>query len=579
MFKLAHYLKYFKKEVILGPIFKLTEAIFELIVPLVMAKIIDVGIKNSDLPYIFKMGGLMLLLGVAGLCFALTCQYFAAKASQGVGTVIRNDLYRRINTLSHAEIDRIGTPSLITRITNDVNQLQLAVAMLIRLVSRAPFLVVGATVMSMLLDLRLSLIFLLVMPLLALVLYLVMSRSVPFYRTIQKKLDRLSLITRENLSGVRVIRAFSKQNTEENRFNEASDDLLKSSVMVGKIAALLNPLTFLIINFSILAIIWFGGLRVDSGSLSQGQIIAFVNYMTQILLALVVVANLVVIFTKASACGARVNEILETEPSVKETAKADVQTTTEPDRPAIELKHVSFSYSGTEEYALRDVSAVIFPGETVGIIGGTGSGKSTLVHLLSRFYDVSEGEILINGVNVKDYPFSQLRSQIGLVPQRAVLFSGTLAQNLRWRKTDASQEEMQKALDVAQAAEFVSKLPDGFETTIEQGGRNLSGGQKQRLTIARALVGAPKILILDDSASALDFATDAALRRAIQRDVKDATVILVSQRVNTVKRADKIIVLDDGEVAGIGTHAELFEACGEYREICLSQLSEKEAAQ
>ena len=451
--------------------------------------------------------------------------------------------------------------------------------MLIRLVSRAPFLVVGATVMSMLLDLRLSLIFLLVMPLLALVLYLVMSRSVPFYRTIQKKLDRLSLITRENLSGVRVIRAFSKQNTEENRFNEASDDLLKSSVMVGKIAALLNPLTFLIINFSILAIIWFGGLRVDSGSLSQGQIIAFVNYMTQILLALVVVANLVVIFTKASACGARVNEILETEPSVKETAKADVQTTTEPDRPAIELKHVSFSYSGTEEYALRDVSAVIFPGETVGIIGGTGSGKSTLVHLLSRFYDVSEGEILINGVNVKDYPFSQLRSQIGLVPQRAVLFSGTLAQNLRWRKTDASQEEMQKALDVAQAAEFVSKLPDGFETTIEQGGRNLSGGQKQRLTIARALVGAPKILILDDSASALDFATDAALRRAIQRDVKDATVILVSQRVNTVKRADKIIVLDDGEVAGIGTHAELFEACGEYREICLSQLSEKEAAQ
>ena len=579
MFKLAHYLKYFKKEVILGPIFKLTEAIFELIVPLVMAKIIDVGIKNSDLPYIFKMGGLMLLLGVAGLCFALTCQYFAAKASQGVGTVIRNDLYRRINTLSHAEIDRIGTPSLITRITNNVNQLQLAVAMLIRLVSRAPFLVVGATMMSMLLDLRLSLIFLLVMPLLALVLYLVMSRSVPFYRTIQKKLDRLSLITRENLSGVRVIRAFSKQNTEENRFNEASDDLLKSSVMVGKIAALLNPLTFLIINFSILAIIWFGGLRVDSGSLSQGQIIAFVNYMTQILLALVVVANLVVIFTKASACGARVNEILETEPSVKETTKANVQTTTEPNRPAIELKHVSFSYSGTEEYALRDVSAAIFPGETVGIIGGTGSGKSTLVHLLPRFYDVSEGEILINGVNVKDYPFPQLRSQIGLVPQRAVLFSGTLAQNLRWRKADASQEEMQNALDVAQAAEFVSKLPDGFETTIEQGGRNLSGGQKQRLTIARALVGAPKILILDDSASALDFATDAALRRAIQRDVKDATVILVSQRVNTVKRADKIIVLDDGEVAGIGTHAELFEACGEYREICLSQLSEKEAAQ
>lgn len=571
---LTRYLKDFKKELFLGPAFKLIEAIFELIVPLVMAKIIDVGIPSRDTGYIIRMGGLMLLLGVIGLCSTLVCQYMAARASQGFGTKVRSSLFAHINSLSHAEIDHFGTPSLITRLTNDINQLQVAVAMLIRLFVRAPFLVIGAAVMAMLLDWKLALIFLVVIPLVALTLYLVMAKSVPFYKSIQKKLDRLSLITRENLSGVRVIRAFSKQKTEQQRFDEANSDLLRASVNVGKISALLNPATSIILNGAIVAIIWFGAMRVDSGSLSQGQIIAFVNYMTQILLALVVVANLVVIFTKAAASAARVQEVFETAASVREDNTDNYSPSG-----ALEWKNVSFSYHGTDENALTNINLTVHPGETVGIIGGTGSGKSTLVNLIPRFYDVTEGEITLGGVNIRTLPLSALRGKIGVVPQRAVLFSGTLLENMKWRKEGATEEEIYDALDTAQASEFVSRMPNGLQTEILQGGKNLSGGQRQRLTIARALVGQPDILILDDSASALDFATDARLRAALRENCRDKMVFLVSQRVNTVRHADQIVVLDDGEIVGCGTHTELMQRCAVYREICLSQLSEEEAAE
>lgn len=569
MFKLAKkYLGAFKKELIIGPAAKLTEAIFELIVPLIMADIIDTGINGgAGKPYIYKMGGIMVFLGVLGLCCALVCQYLASRASQSVGTVIRNDLFRHINSLSHSELDRFGTPSLITRITNDVNQVQSAVAMLIRLVVRAPFLVIGAAVMAMTIDLKLSVIFLAVMPLVSLVLYVIMSRSVPFYRVIQKKLDKISLITRESLTGVRVIRAFSRGEAERERFGEANEDYAETSMRVGRLSALLNPLTYAVMNLAIAAIVWFGGFRVDSGELSQGQVIAFVNYMTQISLALVVVANLVVLFTKAAACSARINEVFETEPSIVDGSGTD----TNGSAPKIEFKNLSFSYSENGDNALENISFSVRAGETVGIIGGTGSGKSTLVNLIPRFYDAEQGEVLVDGVNVKNYKLDDLRKKIGVVPQKAVLFTGTVADNLRWGKENASAEDMERAVETAQAKEFIDKLPEGFDTMIVQGGRNLSGGQKQRLTIARALVGEPEILILDDSASALDFATDAALRKAIAENTRNMTVMIVSQRANSIKYADRIIVLDDGEAVGIGKHDELMESCGIYREIVMSQ--------
>ena len=575
MFKLTRFLKAYKKQVILGPIFKLTEAIFELIVPLVMASIIDVGIKNNDIGYVLKMGGLMILLGAVGLGCALTCQYFASIASQGFGTAVRNALFRQMNRFSHAEIDRFGTPSLITRLTNDVNQLQYAVAMLIRLVVRAPFLAVGAMIMALSLDFKLSIVLLIAMPLIVLVLYLVMTRSIPFYRVIQKKLDRISLITRENLSGTRVIRAFSKQKQEKERFAAATEDLARTSIRVGRISALLNPITYVIMNLGIAAIIWFGGYRVEEGALTQGEIIAFVNYMTQILLALLVVANLVVTFTKAAASASRVNEVFETEPSVQDTAQNEAQAV--PGAPKITFRNVTFRYQSAEEAELTDLSFTVETGQTVGIIGGTGAGKSTLVNLIPRFYDVNQGQVLIDGVDVREYPLRQLRKKIGMVPQRAVLFSGTIEKNMRWAKRDASEEEIRRALSIAQAAEFVDKLPDGLQTRVDQEGKNFSGGQRQRLTIARALVGNPEILILDDSASALDFATDAALRRAIQKETKGMTVLIVSQRASTIRHADQILVLDDGRAAGIGKHEELMENCEVYREICLSQLSAEEA--
>ena len=579
MLKFARFLKQFKKEVLIGPVFKLTEAVFELIVPLVMAQIIDVGIANGDRGYVLRMGGVMVLLGLVGLGCALICQYCAARASQGFGTVLRSEMFRHINTLSHGEIDQIGTPSLITRITNDVNQLQLAVAMLIRLVVRAPFLVIGATVMALLLDWKLACIFFVAAPLMALVLYLVMSRSIPFYRIIQKKLDRISLITRENLSGVRVIRAFSRQEKEKERFAQASEDQMTTSITVGRISALLNPLTSAIINLAIAAVIWFGGFRVDAGGMTQGEVIAFVNYLNQILLAMIVVANLVVIFTKAAASATRVDEVLELHPSIVNRVSRPAQEIE--GSPEIAFDAVSFAYPDAGAYSLSDISFTVARGQTLGIIGGTGCGKSTLVNLIPRFYEVSQGSIKVDGVDVRDYPMEQLRGKVGIVPQRAVLFSGTLRQNMQWRKQDATDEEIWQALETAQAASFVRKMPDGLDSVILQGGKNLSGGQKQRLTIARALVGEPEILILDDSASALDFATDAALRQAIAKFSAGRgnrmTTIIVSQRANTVRYADQIVVLDDGKAAGIGTHEQLLESCQIYREIYWSQNERQEA--
>ena len=567
MFRIFGYLKYYKKEAILGPLCKLIEAIFELIVPLVMANIIDIGIANGDKRYVFSHGLLMVLLGVSGLLFAIVCQYFASKASQGVGTRLRNDMFKHIGELSYTEIDKIGTPSLITRITNDINQVQVAVAMLIRLVVRAPFLIIGSIVLSMMIDIKLSLVFLIAAPLVAIALYFIMTRSSKLYRIIQKKLDKISLITRENLSGVRVIRAFSKQKDQEERFDNANDDFLKSSIRVGKISALLNPITSAIINFGIIAIIWFGGTQVDSGSLMQGHIIAFVNYMTQILLALIVVANLVILFTKSSASAARINEVFDLIPSIKQ-GSIDKVTDINKSTPKIEFKDVTFCYSGSSEPSLSNISIKIYPGETIGIIGGTGSGKSTFVNLIPRFYDVTQGEVLVDGINVKDYKFKTLRNKIGMVPQKAVLFSGTIMDNMRWGKENATLDEIKRAINIAQASDFIENSPEKYDTLIMQAGKNLSGGQKQRLTIARALVSNPEILILDDSASALDYATDAALRQALKYNTKNMTVIMVSQRATSIKHANKIIVLDDGIAVGIGTHDELLKTCEIYRDIC-----------
>ena len=575
MFKLAkRYLGSVKQYVIIGQTSKLIEAIFEVIVPLIMAAIVDNGIKgNMGKGYVYKMGGVLILLGVLGLCFALICQYLASKASQSVGTVMRNDMFRHINSLSHAELDRLGTPSLITRLTNDINQVQQAVAMFIRLVVRAPFIVIGSAIMAMSIDLKLSVIFVIIIPLVVLVLYLIMSRSIKYYKVIQKKLDRISLVTREGLSGVRVIRAFSRQDTEQKRFDEANDDYLDISLRVGRLSALLNPLTYVILNLAIAAIVWYGGVGVDTGRLTQGEVIAFVNYMTQISLALVVVANLVVLFTKAAASSARINEVLDIEPSIKNGTEKDGAGSEN----AVEFSHVYFSYNNSGEYALEDIDLTAKKGETIGVIGGTGSGKSTLASLIPRFYDISKGELKINGTNAADYDTTALRQKVGVVPQKAVLFSGTIAENMRWGKRDSTDEEIWKALEIAQAKEFVEKMPDGLDTHIAQGGKNLSGGQKQRLTIARALVSQPDILILDDSASALDFATDAALRKAIAQNTTGMTTFIISQRANSIMQADKIIVLDDGRQAGLGTHRELLESCGVYREICYSQLSKEEA--
>lgn len=576
MLKLVfRYLKLYKKEAIIGPIAKLTEAVFELIVPIVMSKIIDVGIANRDVRYVLKMGGVLVLLGVLGLCFALICQYFASKASQGVGTALRNDMFRHINTLSASEIDRMGTSTLITRINSDVNQVQLSVAMLIRLAVRAPFLVIGSTVAAIMIDAKLSVIFLIATPLLAVVLFFVMKYSVPFYKVIQKKLDRVTLIARENLSGARVIRAFSKQKHEEERFENSADELAEISMSVGKISALLSPMTFVIMNTAIIFILWFGSKRVYVGDFTQGEVIAFVNYITQIMLAMVVLANIIVIFTKGSASAFRIEEIFATKPSVVEGSDSDIPFACT-DK-AVEFDNVTFSYNaGDEKTVLENISFFAEKGQKIGIIGGTGSGKSTAVNLIPRFYDIDSGEIRVFGNNVKNYSFKQLRSVVSIVPQRSVLFHGTIRENMKLGNKNISDEDILKALDIAQAGEFIEKLDDGLDHVIERGGTNLSGGQKQRLAIARAIAAKPDVLILDDSSSALDFATEAKLRYGLNQ-LKDTTVITTTQRVGCVMHCDKIIVIDDGKVVGEGVHSNLIKNCEVYREICQSQLKETEA--
>ena len=574
MLKLAAFLKPYRKECILGPAFKLLEAILELLLPTIMALIINNGVNLHDRAYVLKMGGLMLLMALLGFGSSMICQYYAARTSQGFGTTLRNSIFSHISSLSYAEIDRFGTPSLINRITNDVNQLQLAVAMLIRLVIRAPFICIGAVIMAMLLDFKLSLVLMAAVPVFTVAIYIIINKTSPLYRKYQQKLDMLALMIRENLSGVRVIRAFAKSAAEKRRFDTFNDDLTDTALFVGKISALLNPLTSLVMNAAIIAILWAGGFHINAGRLSQGEIIAFVNYMTQILLALIVVSNLVIIFTRASASARRVNEVLSATTSVPENAVPFLKDET---APAIVFRNVSFRYSSTGDTALADVSVAIGTGETVGVIGSTGSGKSTFVNLIPRFYDAGKGEILVHGVNVKDYSLGQLREEIGVVPQKALLFTGTVAENIRWGKQNATEEEVVEAARLAQAHEFIVKLPDGYNSRVSQGGSNFSGGQRQRLTIARALVSQPRILILDDSSSALDFATDAALRQALKQGPGNMTVLIVSQRASSIKHADKIIVLDDGCIADTGTHHSLMKSCETYREICLSQLSGEEA--
>ena len=569
MRKLVRYLKNYKLNLTLGPLAKLTEAIFELIVPLVMSDIIDNGIDgDGGIEYVLTHGAIMVALGVLGLACALTCQYLAAKCSQGFGTELRNDLFRHINTLSFKELDKFGTPSIVNRLSSDVNQLQYMVAMLIRLVIRAPFLVIGAAVMAMTINLKLSLIFIAAAPLIAVVLYFIMSRSIPLYKNVQQKLDKVAQITRENLSGVRVVRAFSEQEYEKDRFDKSADELTRGAIVVGRISALLNPATFVIINAAIIAILWFGGGLVNTGEMTQGEVFAFVNYMTQISLALVVVAKLVVTVTKAIASGTRVVELLDAAPSITDDGNTEVDTSV--DAPAVKFDHVSFGYN-EGKYTLTDLTLTVPRGASVGVIGGTGSGKSTLVNLLARFYDVSEGSVELFGTDVKKYPLKQLRRTVAYVPQNTMLFSGTIRSNLLMGGRDADDETLWRCLETAQAASFVREKEKGLDAVVMQGGKNFSGGQRQRLAVARALAAHSDILVLDDSSSALDFATDLNMRTAINATRGDTTLFLVSQRATSLKDCDVIVVLDGGLVAGIGKHDDLLKTCDVYREIYLSQ--------
>ncbi len=568
MIRLFRYLKDYKKQVIFGPMFKIIEAIFELIVPLVMASIIDVGIVNNDKNYILKMGLVLVILAVVGLCSTLCCQFLASRASQGYGTVLRNVVFSHINSLSYAEIDKFGSSSLINRMTADINQMQLAVAMLIRLVIRAPFLVIGATIMAFSIDKKISIIFLATSILIAIVLYLIMSCTIPHYKKIQSELDDVTTVTKENLSGVRVIRAFSKENHEKKRFSDKLEKYVGSSVKVGKISALLNPLTYIIINAAIILIMYFGGIKVNNGDLTTGEITALVNYLNQILIALIVVANLILIFTKAYASASRINQVLDTKPSISNENRKMIGY--DEKSPIIAFNNVSFAY-GNNKNAIDDINFEINKGEVVGIIGTTGSGKTTLVNLIPCFYAPNNGSVKINGVNSTDYPLDLLRKRIGFVPQRSVLLSGTIRSNMEMKKRDATDEEIIKALKISQSYEFVSKLPEGLDYPVNQGGKNFSGGQRQRLSIARALVGDPDIVVLDDSSSALDFATDAALRKSLKNDLA-STILIISQRVNSIMYADKIIVMKDGKISGIGSHDELLKTCSEYQNIYNSQV-------
>ena len=568
---LIKYLRHYIKESILAPLFKMLEASFELFVPLVMAAIIDTGIKNSDKPYIFKMGMVLVGLAIVGFISALTAQYFAAKAAVGFGKELRGDLYRHINTLSYSEIDKIGTSTLITRLTADVNQMQTAVNLFLRLFLRSPFIVIGAVVMAFTVDPKTAIIFAVSIPLLAVVVFGIMFYSVPIYKKVQNRLDSVMRMTRENLSGVRVIHAFNHEQREIEDFDKCSEELKDMQLYGGKISAYLNPITYVIVNLSIVLIIYVGGLRVDTGRLTQGEVISLINYMSQVLVELIKLSNLIINLTKSVACGNRINDIFKIKPSINDGSGIKTENDT-----AVEFDHVSATYAGSKEKSLDSLTLSIPRGSTIGIIGATGSGKTTLINLIPRFYDVSGGSLKVNGTDVRNYNVDELRKLVGVVPQKAALVSGTVRDNMKWGKPDATDEEINAALKTAQALDFVDEK-DGLDSKILQGGKNLSGGQIQRLTIARALVRKPEILILDDSSSALDFATDAALRRAIKADTDNMTVFIVSQRFSTIKNADMIIVLDDGRVCGIGKHDELFESCEEYRDICESQLSSKEA--
>lgn len=574
MGKLLRFLKGYRAVSVLGTFFKLLEAVGELIVPLVVASIIDVGIAGSDTSHIWKMGGVLIGLAAVGLGFAVTAQYMAARASQGFGTNLRGTLYRHIHMLSLSESEAFGASGLLTRINSDTIQTQVGVAMFIRLVLRAPFLVVGALIMAISISPRISIIFLVMAIIVSLILFLVMTRTAPYYRKIQNNLDETSLLTRETLSGVRVVRAFSNQETEQRDFYTSADSLRRKSVKAQALSALLNPLTYVIINLAVIAVLYFGGKTVEAGGLSQGDIVALVNYLSQILLALVVTANLAVTFTKASASAARINEVFATQPSITDTATecpAPVQGSAK-----LAFKDVGFSYYSGGRRALSHIDFSLKAGETLGIIGSTGSGKSTVANLIPRFYDTSEGSVQIDGHDVRDYPLRDLHRKIAVVPQKAVLFSGTLRDNLKYGNSGATDEELYAALQAAQALEFVQKLPDGLDSKVSRGGKNFSGGQRQRLTVARALVAKPEILILDDSSSALDYATEAKMRHAIEALPFHPATVLISQRAFSLSHADRILVLDDGNAVGYGTHKELLQTCDVYREICNSQTKSEE---
>lgn len=581
----------FRRYMVIGPACKLIEVIFDLLTPLVIAQMIDKGIGSHDVNAVIHYGMVLGAMAVIGISFTLVCQKMAALTSQGMGTDIRGALYKHINKLSYAELDRFGTPSLITRITNDVNQVQLAVALGVRMLIRWPFLAVGSMVAALAIDLKLGVIFLICTPAIGLVFWFVMARCIPYYKQLQAKLDRIALICREGLSGARVVRAFVREDHERERFAQAADDQARVAIAVGKLSSILNPVTFLVMNLGVCAILWVGGIQVNVGELTQGQVMAFVNYMTQTLTSIVYVANLVVVFTKASASASRINEVLNCVPSITDEDNEPVALP-EPSElaggavsvPALSFDHASFSFGAGAANAVSDVTLELPLGKTLGIIGGTGSGKSTLVSLIPRLYDASTGSVSVMGADVRTWPLDQLRHVVATVPQRASLVSGTIRSNLTWRDESATDEELWAALDMAQASEFVHNKPQGLDAPVEAGGKNFSGGQRQRLTIARALVGAPQVLIMDDSASALDFKTDAALRHAIrERSVRGAaagglplTTVIVSQRVSTVRDADMICVLDHGSVAGLGTHDELYASCQLYREICQSQLRREE---
>ncbi len=575
MRKILTYLKEYKKECFFAPLFKLLEASFELIVPLVMAAIIDRGISGADHPFIFRMGGVLILLAAVGFASAATAQYFAAKAAVGFSTKLRHVLFEKIESLSFSDMDTVGTSTLITRMTSDINQVQSGVNLILRLFLRSPFIVFGAMVMAFTVNVKAALVFVITIPLLSIVVFSVMLVTIPLYKKVQSRLDTVLGHTRENLEGVRVIRAFNKQESEIDSFNTDNEALTAMQMLVGRISALTNPITFIIINCATLVVIFTGGKQVYGGMITQGEVVALVNYMSQILVELIKLANLIVQVTKAVASGNRIADVLAIEPSIKSTESGNTPAQKE-NCSEVVFENVCMTYAGASEEALTDIDFSVEKGQTIGIIGGTGSGKSSLVNLIPRFYDASNGTVKVQGHDVKEYPVDELRDKIGVVMQKAVLFHGTIAENLKWGKTDATEEEMWKALEIAQAMDVVKGKEGGLSYEIEQGGKNLSGGQKQRLTIARAVVKDPDILILDDSASALDFATDAKLRAALKNMHGDKTIFIVSQRTSSIQFADKIIVLDDGKIAGMGTHDELLTSCDTYREIYDSQFKKEE---